>query len=339
VILLLATTTFAQTNVDFDDLKSDIESFAAGVASSLPLNAAVGLNWSDAYIGQFPHFGIGLTVGASTIPYRAAEFVLDTIGLADGIKDNPEFRYIEQFGVPLPAYTAEARIGGFIIPFDLGVKVGILPPDFNPGDLIPGFTLEYTNIGFDVRLPIVEERAIIPEVSVGGGYNYLRANVGFAGILGNDLNIADFADPRPDVDTVYSVSMTDPSVNYQWSANVIDLKAQVSKSLLLFRPFVGVGASIGFGSAGAGFESDLTGIDSEDIEAINTWAEAQGLDSPLPSLSSKSFYVNASMGNGWAFRAFGGLGIDLLIVKIDITGMYDFLGANYGVTLGARVQL
>ena len=42
---------------------------------------------------------------------------------------------------------------------------------------------------------------------------------------------------------------------------------------------------------------------------------------------------------GWAFRAFGGLSINLLIAHIDITGMYDFLGQNYGLTLGARVQL
>ena len=47
------------------------QTFATAAASSLPLETSVGLNWSDAYIGQFPHFGIGLTVGAATIPFSA----------------------------------------------------------------------------------------------------------------------------------------------------------------------------------------------------------------------------------------------------------------------------
>ena len=237
----------AQTDIDFVDLEADIQAFADGVASSLPLNASVGLNWSDAYIGQFPHFGVGLTVGASTIPFEAARPVLDGLGLTDQIINNPSFEYISKYGMPLPAYAAEVRIGGLIIPFDAGVKVGILPPDWSPGDIFAGLELDYMNLGFDVRMPVIEERGLIPEVSIGGGYNYLRANIGFAGILGGDLNIGTFEHPDPTNDQTWTVSMTDPTVNYEWSANVIDLKAQVSKGLLFFRPYEGVGASVGFG--------------------------------------------------------------------------------------------
>jgi hypothetical protein len=338
VLLLVPAGLFAK-DVDFDTLKGDIELFAEGVASSLPLNSAVGLNWSDAYIGQFPHFGVGLTVGASTIPFEAAKIVLDTLDLTDQITGDPQLSRIAEIGMPLPAYTVEARLGGIILPFDAGVKVGILPPDFNAGALVEGLSLDYTNLGFDVRVPLLEERGLIPELSVGGGYNYLRANFGFAGILGENLNIQSFDDPRPDVTKTYNVTMEDPSVNFQWSANVIDLKAQVSKKLLLFRPYAGFGASVGFGSAGSGFESELQGITETEINEINAWAAEEDMEAPLPELSDSSFYVNASMGSGWAFRAFGGMSIELLILKIDITGMYDFLGNNFGVTLGTRIQL
>jgi hypothetical protein len=333
------------TDIDFADLESDIQAFADGVASSLPLNASVGLNWSDAYIGQFPHFGVGLTVGASTIPFEAASPVLDGLGLTDTIANDPNLAPLLDFGMPLPAYAVEARIGGLLIPFDVGIKVGIMPPDFSLGEAFPKITalqtleLDYMNLGFDVRMPIVEERGLIPEISVGGGYNYLRANIGFQGILGGDLNIGTFEHPDPANPAVYNVTMTDPTVNYEWQANVIDLKAQVSKGLLFFRPYAGVGASVGFGRAGSGFESTLEGISPEDIALINTAAEQLGSDVVIPELSGTSFYLSAPMTGGWSFRAFGGVSINLLIVKIDINAMYDFLAHNYGATVGLRVQL
>ena len=38
-------------------------------------------------------------------------------------------------------------------------------------------------------------------------------------------------------------------------------------------------------------------------------------------------------------RLYGGVSVNLFIVKIDVTGMYDLLGGNYGLTLGTRIQL
>jgi hypothetical protein len=345
IVLSAPITLFAQTDMDFADLEADIQEFADGVASSLPLNASVGLNWSDAYIGQFPHFGVGLTVGASTIPFDAAMPVLEGLGLADSIADTPELAPLMEIGFPLPAWAAEARIGGFLFPFDAGVKIGILPADFSLAEAFPGaealqnLQLDYLNLGFDVRVPLVEEKALIPEISVGGGYNYLRANIGLTGVLGGDLNIGTFEHPDPTNPTVYDVSLTDPMVNYNWSANVIDLKAQISKGLLFLRPYAGLGASIGFGRAGSGFESSLEGISPEEIAQINEAAAALGASEIIPDLSDTSFYLSAPMTGGWSFRVFGGIALNILIIKVDINAMYDFLAGNYGGTLGVRVQL
>lgn len=332
--------------IEFTDLETDIQDFADGVASSLPLNASVGLNWSDAYIGQFPHFGVGLTVGASTIPFDAAAPLLEGLGLTD-LAANPDLEPLLKFGMPLPAYAIEARIGGFVIPFDVGIKAGILPPNWTPADSFPNVAvlqnldLEYMNLGIDVRLPVIEERGLIPEVAIGGGYNYLRANIGFNGILGGDVNIGSFEHPDPDNPTVYDISLRDPTVYYEWSANVLDLKAQVSKSLLLFRPYAGLAASIGFGRAGSGFESELIGtVPTEaEIAAINEAAALMDSDLTIPEISGTSFSLSAPMTGGWSFRAFGGVAINILIVKIDITAMYDFIAGNYGATVGLRVQL
>ncbi|MFW5685426.1 MAG: hypothetical protein ACOC0O_02125, partial [Spirochaetota bacterium] len=126
VLLLAASFVGAQS---FDQYENTIQRFADGVANSLPLNAAVGLTWSDAYIGGFPHFGVGAAVGFSTIPWTSIEPITTTLGLTGAITGSEAFSYIEQYGAPLPAYAVEARVGGLILPFDVGVKFGTVPPD------------------------------------------------------------------------------------------------------------------------------------------------------------------------------------------------------------------
>ena len=340
LILLVAAismTAMAQEDVIPSEFNESIQTFAEGVASSLPLIAAVGLNWSDAYIGQFPHFGVGGAVGFGTIPFDAARPVLQAMQLEDVVVNSPVFQYLEQYGMPVPAYSAEARLGGFFIPFDAGVRVGILPPDWSPESLLQGLNLDYRMFGFDVRFPIVQERGVLPDISISGGYTRLNATIGLSGIYGSDVQLASYS--VPGVDPI-DIVLTDPSAEFFWEANVIDLKAQVSKNLLLFTPYAGFGASLGFGRAGGGFEADLSGIDQAAIDEFNAAAEQLGQDAiVLPEFVDGGFYVSAPMTGGWAFRAFGGVSINLLVVKLDLTAMYDFIGLNFGATVGLRVQL
>ena len=337
VLLLAPVLLIAQT---FEEYENSIQEFANGVANSLPLNSAIGLTWGDSYIGQFPHFGIGATVGFSSVPYTAVKPVLSALSLDTTLEASEQFQYIEQYGAPFPAYAAEARIGGFVLPFDFGVKLGTIPPNVDTTSIVDGVDFDYFLAGANVRLNLMEEKGLLPEVSVGGGYNYLRASVGLQGLAGGDITIDQFTNPVDQ--STFDLILTDPTVEYFWQANVIDLQAQASKKILLFTPFVGAGASIGFGSAGGGLSSNLTtsggDLTQQEIDAINAaLAEQEG--ETLPELGENGFSVTSDMPAGWAFRAYGGVGINLLIVKIDITGMYDFIGQNYGLTVGARVQL
>ncbi len=340
LLALLLAATFASAQ-SFEEYETSIKGFAEGVANSLPLNSSIGLTWSDAYIGQFPHLGVGATVGFSSVPYSAVQPVIKALGLESQLTSSEAFSYIEQYGAPFPAYAVDARIGGFILPFDVGVKLGTIPPNVDTTSLVDGVDFDYFLAGANVRVPLTEGKGLMPEISVGGGYNYLRASIGLSGLAGGDITLSDFSDPRPDVDQTYTLTLTDPEVEYFWSANVIDLQVQASKKVLLFTPYVGAAASIGLGQAGGGLYSELVtdpALDQDDYDAINQAAEAQGLDT-LPELGTNGFSVTADMPAGWSFRAFGGFSINLLIVKVDITGMYDFLGDNFGVTLGTRVQL
>jgi hypothetical protein len=42
--------------------------------------------------------------------------------------------------------------------------------------------------------------------------------------------------------------------------------------------------------------------------------------------------------NGWGFRAYGGLSINLWFIKIDASVMYDILGKSLGAQVGLRLQ-
>ena len=68
-LLISAAPVFSQS--ELDELKSRLDSFSEAMALSLPFNSTIGLNWSDAYIGQFlrlpPHFGAGLSVGVTAL--------------------------------------------------------------------------------------------------------------------------------------------------------------------------------------------------------------------------------------------------------------------------------
>jgi hypothetical protein len=242
--------------------------------------------------------------------------------------------YIQNLGAPLPAWALEARVGGFAIPFDVGVKFGTIPP---AGQLtLRGVDADFLLFGVDTRFRLVEEGIALPAVSAGVGYNRLRAAIGIDGITGSNYTV-DFTDPRDG--TTRTVTMDDPAVEYFWEANTIDFHAQASKSLLILTPYIGAGASIGFGRAGAALRSDvsISGVSESEYDEINKAFEENGGET-LPTLGPQGIEVGADMPAGWAFRTFGGVSFNLLVLKVDLTGMYDFLGGNFGVTLGTRIQ-
>jgi len=167
LVFLIASGAFAQYS--FSTFQSVFQGFATGAASALPLESSVGLDWADAYIGQFPHLGIGLTVGAATIPYSAISSAIQTFGgsLPSGLS------FLQTLGVPVPSYTIDARIGGFILPFDIGFRLGYVPP--NVFSSYNGTSIDYLLVGGDVRYALVKDHGFIPGISVGLGYKLARA--------------------------------------------------------------------------------------------------------------------------------------------------------------------
>jgi len=316
----------------FAAFQNAFQSFANGVSSSLPLETSVGLNWSDAWIGQLidapPHFGIGVTVGAATIPYSAIEPAISAF--SGSIPSS--ISYLKSFGIPLPSYSVDVRIGGFILPFDIGLKFGYLPAGALANAGISGFTADYLNVGGDIRIGIIQDRGVLPGLSVGVGYTYMRGNVGIPGVLNGPITISNV-----DVGgTSYNLGFSNPNLDFFWNTSVIDLKVQLSKTLLFITPYVGLGASYGISSAGGGMQSAMTlngtSVTQAQLDQINSqYGTSYTLQNP-------GFGVYATA-NGFSARVFGGFSLNIFILKIGVGAEYELLSGSMAGMANVRFQL
>jgi len=329
-LLGIGTVSAQQTIENLDVFKSSFESFSDEFAKSLPMNSAIGLNWSDAYIGQLlavpPHFGVGVTAGFTTVPSSVFDSLIDDLGItsSSGVGD------LAALGLIVPGYAFDARVGGVGVPFDAGIKVGVLPA-MSLGDV----DAEYSNFGFDVRYALLDGGVVMPKLSVGVGYNRLSGRIE-APLGPSATTIASVDDPSTGGTDSYDLVLTDPTVVSEWTSNVIDLKVQLSKSFLVVEPHIGFGASYGISTVTSGVDAAIevqdgsgnpvAGVDAEDIAAAGVDIGSDGL-----SIGSD---VNA-----FAFRVFGGVSANVLIMRFDLGLMYNINSGAFGTTLGGRVQL
>ena len=229
----LAISTAGAQDISFEDLNTQFTNFSKVVAGSLPLNAQIGSVWSDAHIGQFPRFGVGATVGVTTIPYDTVFNIVDGLGLTADLPAG--FTDLANIGIPLPAYTLDARVGGLLLPFDVGAKVGYIGPELGNSVLsaLP-VNVDYLLAGFDARLNVISEGILLPSVSVGAGYSFLSGSISLPSITNSDIQLASITDPQSD--TVYDVSLSSPDLSFQWDSSVITVNAHASKNFFLFTP-------------------------------------------------------------------------------------------------------
>jgi hypothetical protein len=336
MLLILAGGLFAQP-VDYADFAKAFQAFAEETASTLPATAAMsGLSWSPAYIGQLPHFGVGLSIGFSTIPYDVVSPLIDDLSLSLP----SEFKYIEKWGLPIPAAALDARVGGLLLPFDVGFKFGFVPEKLR--EKLGKINLDYTLVGGDIRVPLLQERGILPTLSISGGYTFMRGNIGIPDVFNTGNYQVDLQPYGGGI-----LQATAPELNMIWDTHTFVGKVQASKKLLLFTPHIGLGAAYGASDVGGGVSSKVeyddppTGdgfqdLAPSDIDTITTLLSAAG--QPVPDLSSESILVTATEG-GLSFWVYGGTAINIAFIKIDLSAMYNILGKSYGGAVNVRFQL
>lgn len=285
ILVLVAPAMFSDTVTDFN---TALEGFLTEVTDALPDSAVVGGTWSDAYIGQLvgvpPHFGIGVAAGITRFPVAELSKAVKLTGM-----DFPSDTLF------LPNAAIEARIGGFILPFDAGIRLGVIPTMNIPGQDI---SLSYFNIGADVRYALLKDGLVKPDLSLGLGYTYTSGEIGYGFDAGKLAGI----------DPAYNVSAPG-TLSTSFSTSVIETKLQVSKNLIIITPYAGAGLYMAMSKADYTVKTDFK--------------------SATDSVEDTSFGA----------RVFGGLSFNVLLLKLDVTGMYNVISRNWGVNLGTRIQL
>jgi len=327
--LLISVPGFSDIGFSIDALQATMESFANELALSLPFNSTMGLNWADAHIGQiidkdppFFHFGAGFSAGFTTMEIGSFGKLIDFFAPA-----LPSW-VLGFGGFPLPGYALEGRVGGIILPFDVGVKFGMMPIKSEAFK-----KLDYTLAGFDVRYRLLEDKGALPGISVGVGYSYLKGGLGMT--AGEDKSM-EYPYPLPgNADNTQTLTLKAPELDLFWETSSLDFKVQISKKLLIITPYLGFGASNGWSKAGYGVTTEVEDTSGTvDMDRLQAIMDSFGLDG-----FNMNGFGSSSEFTGWSFRLYGGLSFNLPFFRIELTGLYNFMDKKYGATVGARFQM
>lgn len=207
LVLLLALSVFA---TPADKVSQGLEDFSIQLFDVIPNVALQQGVWPEAWIGNIfpsapPHFGLGLSFGAAELPIDGLNKALSQFNEVSGGASFPALSNDLAF----PTFTADARVGGVFLPFDIGMSFMRLP-----NMKFDNVTFDYLTIGGSLRYAILQDKIIIPAVSVGMGFMY---NKGFI-----EVKVEDSAFVRSDFETTS-----------------IFFEAQVSKKILFLVPFLG----------------------------------------------------------------------------------------------------
>lgn len=212
--LILTLSVFSNVSEPVAKVSQGLEDFSIQLFDVIPNVALQQGVWPEAWIGKVfpsvpPHFGIGFSFGAAELPIEGLNNTLaqlNELAKAAGQEAN-----LPSLGDDLvfPTFTADARVGGVFLPFDIGLSFMRLP-----NMKFDNVTFDYLTIGGSLRYAILQDKVLIPAVSVGMGFMY---NKGFV-----EVKVDDSAYVRSGFKTTS-----------------LFFEAQVSKKILFLVPFLG----------------------------------------------------------------------------------------------------
>jgi hypothetical protein len=159
-------------------------------------------------------------------------------------------------------------------------------------DVLSRFSLEFFNIGFDARYPLIKNGPINSKLSLGAGFYYSRGGV--------------------------SLVDDDVSASLHYKASTFKIDAQYSMKLAILVPFVGARVALTQASSDWGIGANWKGIftdESSDVGMAQDWGV---LPTHFSGSSSCSFTESIRP------QLYGGLGLDILCFDITASACYDF---------------
>ncbi len=280
VFVVAAASLSAQSNA----FQGYLSGFLEDMNKNLPDSALAASTWSDGYIGQFlplpPHFGVGLATGFSRFPVTALNNAFSQAGEILDISGAMGSGYL-----PLINPAIEVRVGGFALPFDLGFRFSMLPTN-----TLYDVELKYTSVALDLRYAIIQENLTLPEFVVGIGWYFISGGIGYE-FSSSALELLGMSG--------------DQRLGIDFNTNVFELRAQVSKSFLIFTPYLGI--------------TGYYALSKSSYEVL-------GIEDEL-----STYYFGS--------RIYGGCSFNILFARIDVAASYNFTTQNWGANIGARFQM
>ena len=322
-LLLSAASAFAST-ADIDKAFESLNGTLTEVVPETTIQLGV---WSDAYIGKLfpsvpPHFGAGVSAGGTFIETKALSNAIGTIiteinSHAAGATTDFNFTVPDQ--IPLPSASVHVRIGGFILPFDIGVYGAYFDLNTLKFEDFTG-TVNYYTIGGDIRYAIMKGSTTLPKLSVGAGYirTHLALSMTGASTYGGTVG-----------STPASVT-ANADTNTSFDLNTIFVQAQISKKFLILTPYAGVRAYV---------TSSKSHYDYSYSSTYEIGGVPQG-NVPGGNGSSSRDYGTGDFNFDWNNirpQLYAGLGLNLLFVNCTVGGSWNMrnnlLSANVNVCI------
>lgn len=278
---------------DFTDVLVDV----------IPNTQGIQNVWAESWIGNIlpvPNFGFGVNTGVSTMDITALTDTAQALGMD---VDAPS-------KIVFPTVTADARVGGFILPFDVGFVVSALDSSkLGLDNVLSPVSFNYFTVGGDIRYCVWKMLLFKTRVSVGAGLYHTEG----------------------------SVEADDSSANAKldFSSTTLSLSAQASAKFLVLSPFAGARVMLSKTNVDWSVSKIkwTSIVGSSYTDSINQ-AVSYGLLPTAFSGGSESGYFDTVRP-----VLYGGCALNLLLLDITLSGSYDCLSQIASGALSVRLSM
>lgn len=294
---------YIPTDSPFTVAENGLNDFCDDLADVIPNSQTQQNVYAEAWIGKiFPgfHFGAGVNAGVSALDVST----LKDAALALGVDDVKDINDTLVF----PTITVDARLGGIILPFDIGVTaMSIDTSKMDSVDkAIDPVAIDFFTLGADIRYAIFQGGFMRPKWSVGAGFYYTKGGV--------------------DVDDDTAKASLD------FKSTTFMVNTQASIKLLCLVPFIGGRALFSKTSVDWKVNADWERIIAKESDTYY-----EGVANALKWGILPSSFSGSSSGFSVYPQVFGGIGLDLLFLNLTVSGSYDIASKIPSAAVSVRV--
>lgn len=291
------------TDSPFTVAENGLNDFCDDLADVIPNSQTQQNVYAEAWIGKiFPgfHFGAGVNAGVSALDVST----LKDAALALGVDDVKDINDTLVF----PTITVDARLGGIILPFDIGVTaMSIDTSKMDSVDkAIDPVAIDFFTLGADIRYAIFQGGFMRPKWSVGAGFYYTKGGV--------------------DVDDDTAKASLD------FKSTTFMVNTQASIKLLCLVPFIGGRALFSKTSVDWKVNADWAKIIAKEGDTYY-----DGVADALEWGILPRSFSGSSSGFSVYPQVFGGIGLDLLFLNLTVSGSYDIASKIPSAAVSVRV--